>query len=186
MKKIILASASPRRKELLTLAGIDFTVKAADTDETLPSDISPAEAVLTLSKRKAHAAAELEKNAVIIGADTVVAVDGKILGKPRNADEAFGMLSSLSGRSHSVFTGVCITDGEKEISFFEKTEVTFFELTEEEIRAYIATGDCFDKAGAYGIQSKGYTLVKKIDGDYFNVVGLPIAETVRKLKQLDT
>lgn len=185
MKKIILASASPRRKKLLTLAGIDFTVSAVDADETLPQDIAPDEAVVTLSKRKAHAAAELYEDAVIIGADTVVAVDGKILGKPQNADEAYTMLSSLSGKSHYVFTGVCITDGEKEISFYEKTEVTFFNLTDEEINAYIATGDCFDKAGAYGIQSKGCTLVKKISGDYFNVVGLPIAETVRKLKHFN-
>lgn len=182
MKKIILASGSPRRKELLALAGIEFTVKAADTDETVPADIPPDEAVKLLSKRKAHAAAELVKDAVIIGADTVVSVDGRILGKPQSAEEAYNMLSSLSGRSHNVFTGVCITDGEKEICFCEKTEVAFFELTDEEIQSYIATGDCFDKAGGYGIQSKGCTLVKRICGDYFNVVGLPIAETVRKLK----
>ena len=186
MKNIILASGSPRRKELLSLAGISFTVKTADADETVSVNLSPEETVLTLSKRKALAVAELEKDSVVIGADTVVAFDGKILGKPKTPYDAFKMLSSLSGRSHNVFTGVCIVDGEKEISFYEKTEVTFYDLTDDEINAYIATGDCFDKAGAYGIQSKGCTLVKKINGDYFNVVGLPIAETVKKLKELNT
>ncbi len=182
MKKIILASGSPRRTELLALAGIDFVVRLVDADETLSPDISPEEAVKILSKRKARTSAELEKDSVIIGADTVVSVNGKILGKPRNADEAYRMLSALSGRTHHVYTGVCIIDGEKEICFCEKTAVEFYDLSEEEILSYIATGDCFDKAGAYGIQSRGCTLVKKIDGDYFNVVGLPIAETARKLK----
>lgn len=182
MKQIILASGSPRRKELLTLAGIEFTVKTADTDESVPTSFSPEQTVKTLAQRKAKAVAELNSDSIVIGADTVVAVDGKILGKPKDSEEAFSMLSSLSGRSHFVYTGVCIIDGEKEICFCEKTEVTFYELTDDEINAYILTGDCYDKAGGYGIQSKGCTLVRKLNGDYFNVVGLPIAETVRQLK----
>ena len=182
MKKIILASGSPRRKELLALAGVKFTVRTADTDETVSPSLAPDEVVKTLAKRKAHAVAELEADSIIIGADTVVAVDGNILGKPKDKDEAFSMLSSLSGRNHFVYTGVCITDGKKETCFCEKTEVTFYELTEDEIIRYIETGDCFDKAGGYGIQTCGCTLIKGINGDYFNVVGLPIAQTFRKLK----
>ena len=185
MKNIILASGSPRRRELLTLGSVDFTVKTADTDETVSPDLAPDETVKTLSKRKALAVAELCPDRSVIGADTVVAVDDKILGKPKDRDEAFSMLSSLSGKSHFVYTGVFITDGAKEISFCEKTEVEFYELTDGEIESYIATGDCFDKAGGYGIQTNGCTLVKRINGDYFNVVGLPLAETVRKLKLFD-
>ncbi len=185
MKQIILASGSPRRKELLTLAGIEFTVKTANTDESVPASFSPEQTVKTLAQRKAKAVAELNGNSIVIGADTVVAVDGKILGKPKDSEEAFSMLSSLSGRSHFVYTGVCIIDGEKEICFCEKTEVSFYELTDDEINAYILTGDCYDKAGGYGIQSKGCTLVRKLNGDYFNVVGLPIAETVRQLKNFN-
>lgn len=185
MKKVILASGSPRRKELLTLAGVDFTVKTVDTDESYSKDLLPDEVVKLLASKKARAVAELEKDSVVIGADTVVSVDNEILGKPKNYDEAFSMLYSLSGRSHFVFTGVCIIEDEREVCFCEKTEVTFYNLSEKEISDYISTGDCFDKAGAYGIQSKGCTLVKKINGDYFNVVGLPVAETVRKLKELN-
>lgn len=185
MKNIILASGSPRRKELLTLAGIEFEIKTVDTDESYPKEMMPDDVVKLLASKKARAVAELEKDSVVIGADTVVSVDDKILGKPKDYDEAFSMLSSLSGRSHFVYTGVCIVDGENEICFCEKTEVVFFELTDKEISDYINTGDCFDKAGAYGIQSKGCTLVKKINGDYFNVVGLPVAETVRKLKEIN-
>lgn len=185
MKNIILASGSPRRKELLALAGVDFTVLTADTDETVPSELSPEETVLTLSERKALAVAALKKDSIIIGADTVVAIDNRILGKPKTYDEAFSMLSSLSGKNHFVYTGVCITDSEKQICFCEKTEVEFYTLSKDEIHNYILTGDCFDKAGGYGIQSKGCTLVKKINGDYFNVVGLPIAKAVRALNEFE-
>ena len=184
MRDIILASGSPRRKELLTLAGVEFTVKTADTDEDVSPFLSPGEVVAELSKRKCLAVAKLYPDSTVIGADTVVAADEKILGKPKDENEAYEMLSMLSGRSHHVYTGVFIKSGENEISFCEKTEVTFFELTDDEIRAYIATGDCLDKAGAYGVQSKGCTLVEKINGDYYNVVGLPLAKTVRALKNL--
>ena len=184
MNDIILASASPRRKELMSLAGISFTVKTAPTDETVDKSLTPEQTVMALARKKALAVALEEPDKIIIGADTVVEVDVRILGKPADYDEAFRMLSLLSGRSHNVFTGVCILRGEKETVFSEKTEVTFYSLSEAEIDAYIKTGDCFDKAGAYGIQSRGCTLVKKIDGDYFNVVGLPIAKLCRKLAEI--
>ena len=184
MNELILASASPRRRELMTLAGLDFTVKTARTDETVDPSLSPEETVRCLARKKALAVAADEKDKTVIGADTVVEIGGKILGKPSDYDEAFAMLSALSGRIHNVFTGVCIVKDGRESVFCEKTEVTFYPLTPQEIDAYIKTGDCYDKAGGYGVQSKGCTLVRKIDGDYFNVVGLPIASLCRKLKEI--
>lgn len=171
---LILASKSPRRRELLSLITTDFEIKSADVDETLPEGISPQEAVLHLSKIKA----EPFDNGIdtIIGADTVVAVDGKILGKPADRQQAAEMLKSLSGKYHSVFTGVTVIKPEQSVTFSVETKVKFFDLTDDEIYSYIATGECDDKAGAYGIQGKGSLLVEKIDGDYFNVVGLPISK----------
>ncbi|MBQ8784128.1 MAG: septum formation inhibitor Maf [Clostridia bacterium] len=183
MKKIILASASPRRRELLQLAGVDFTVDVADADETLPEGISPDEAVKKLAEIKAKAVFEKHPDGVVIGADTVVAIDGKILGKPKNYDEANKMLNTLSGKRHFVFTGVCIMSEEKTTVLCQKTAVEFYSLSQSEIDEYISSGDCFDKAGGYGIQTNGCVLVKGIEGDYFNVVGLPVAETVRALKE---
>lgn len=170
---LILASKSPRRKELLSLITDDFTVKTADADETLPEDITPDKAVEYLSKMKAQPF----DNGVdtVIGADTVVAVDGIILGKPKNREDAENMLRMLSGKYHSVFTGVTVIKPEQSITFSVETKVKFFELTDEEINAYIDTSEPYDKAGAYGIQGKGALLVEKIDGDYFNVVGLPVS-----------
>lgn len=170
---IILASKSPRRKELLSLITTEFEVKTADVDETLPDGIMPEEAVQYLSKIKA----EPFKNGVdtIIGADTVVAVNGKILGKPESEQDAFDMLRLLSGRVHSVFTGVTIIRKKESMTFFCETKVEFFELSDRQIWDYIKTGDPMDKAGAYGIQNGGALFVKKIDGDYSNVVGLPIS-----------
>ena len=184
MKKIILASASPRRRELLTLAGVNFSVECADADETLPQGISPREAVELLAQKKAAAVAATHDDCAVIGADTVVSAQGKILGKPADYDEAFEMLSLLSGKTHSVYTGVCIICGGERVVFSEKTDVTFYDLTDAEIDGYIKTNECFDKAGSYGIQGRGCTLVKKIDGDYFNVVGLPVARTIRELKKI--
>lgn len=171
---LILASKSPRRRELLSLITTDFEIKSADVDETLPEGISPQEAVLHLSKIKA----EPFNNGIdtIIGADTVVAVDSKILGKPADRQQAAEMLKSLSGKYHSVFTGVTVIKPEQSVTFSVETKVKFFDLSDEEIYSYIATGECDDKAGAYGIQGKGSLLVEKIDGDYFNVVGLPISK----------
>ena len=177
---IILASKSPRRKELLSFITTDFTVKSADVDETLPQGITPDKAVEYLSKIKAQPLKN--ESDIVIGADTVVALDGKILGKPRDEADAFATLRMLSGREHSVFTGVSVIKGEKIETFSVQTKVKMFELTDEEIEEYIATAEPFDKAGSYGIQGKGSLLVEKIDGDYFNVVGLPISRLSRVLK----
>lgn len=181
--RIILASKSPRRKELLSLITEDFKIMSADVDESLPNGISPKEAVEYLSKIKAEPFRS--SNDIVIGSDTVVAVDGRILGKPCDDKDAFEMLSLLSGREHSVFTGVTIISGDKTETFSVETRVKFFELTDAEINEYISTGEPSDKAGAYGIQGKGSLLIEKIDGDYFNVVGLPISELNRKIKLMN-
>lgn len=179
---LVLASKSPRRQELLKLITADFTVKTAEVEEQLPENISPSDAVLYLSKIKAQPIADDENT--VIGADTVVAIDGRILGKPKDKEDAFSMLKMLSGREHSVFTGVTIIKGSALKSFYCETKVKFFDLTDDEINSYIATGECDDKAGAYGIQGKGSVLVEKIDGDYFNVVGLPVSKLYRELKSV--
>ena len=176
---VILASKSPRRRELMKYITEDFTVKTAEADETLPKGISPSDAVLYLSRIKAEPL-KGEGNTVI-GADTVVAIDGKILGKPSDADSARDMLRLLSGREHSVFTGVTVFRGERETSFFAETRVKFYPLSDSEIERYILTGEPFDKAGGYGIQGYGSLLVEEIHGDYFNVVGLPVSKLNRVL-----
>ncbi|MCD7826997.1 MAG: Maf family protein [Clostridiales bacterium] len=179
---IILASGSPRRRELLTLAGIEFKVVKSDTEEILPDGISPDEAVRLLAKEKALDVLKQYPDEIILAADTVVAVDGKILVKPKDSEDAFSMLQMLSGRVHGVYTGVCIMSRDKTDLFTEMTEVEFYPLTDSEIHEYVETGEPMDKAGAYGIQGKGSLLVKSIKGDYFNVVGLPLAKTVRELR----
>ncbi len=179
--KYILASASPRRKELLTLGGVDYEVIVSQCEEILPENITPADAVMSLATQKADDVFKRNHERIIIAADTVVALDGKILGKPKDKEDAFKMLSSLSGNTHTVYTGVCIKSKDKTDTFFTATDVEFYALTADEINTYIATNEPMDKAGAYGIQGKGFILVKKIDGDYYNVVGLPLAETVRHL-----
>ncbi len=178
---IILASKSPRRKELLSFITTDFIVKSAEVDETLPKNITPSKAVEYLSKIKAEPLKNDDDT--VIGADTVVAIDGKILGKPKDRDDAFSTLKMLSGKEHSVFTGVTVIKGEKSETFSVETKVKMFDLSDDDINNYIATGEPFDKAGSYGIQGKGSLLVEKIDGDYFNVVGLPISKLSRVLKQ---
>lgn len=179
---LILASNSPRRKELLSLITIDFTVRSADVDETLPEGISPEDAVVYLSELKARAV--FNGVDTVLGADTVVVLDGKILGKPRDDDEAYSMLRALSGRKHFVYTGVTLLHPKKSSGFFRETEVYFNELSDEEIWAYIKTGECRDKAGAYGIQGYGSRFVSKINGDYFNVVGLPVSAVYQAIKEL--
>ncbi len=171
--KIILASASPRRREILKNAGIDFKVLAADIDESTEK-ILPHEVVLDISKRKAAAAAK-KTDGVIIAADTVVALDGEILGKPRDDEDAYRMLKALSGREHEVYTGVCVMCGDKCDSFYEKTKVFFREMADDFIKAYIETGEPRDKAGAYAIQGKCAAYITRIEGDYLNVVGLPLS-----------
>lgn len=185
MADIILASASPRRRELLTLTGVDFSVKVADVNEVIPENAKPDEVVMSLAMQKAQAVANANPDSIVIGSDTVVAFDGEILGKPKSEENAAQMLAMLSGRSHTVYTGVAIIHGEKTKSFCEATEVVFHNLTEEEICNYIATGECMDKAGAYGIQGKGCVLVEKINGDYFNVVGLPVSKLYRELRDFN-
>lgn len=185
MAEIILASASPRRKELLSTAGLEFTVRVADVEEVIDENATPDEVVMSLALQKAQAVAQADPTATVIGADTVVVLDGEILGKPENEQNAIEMLTALSGRSHTVYTGVAIINGEKIKNFCEATQVEFFPLTEDEIRSYVATGEPMDKAGAYGIQGKGCVLVRKIDGDYFNVVGLPVSRVCRELRDFD-
>ena len=179
---IILASKSPRRRELMKYITDDFECTAADVDETLPDGISPEDAVIYLSKIKAQPFADGENT--VIGADTVVAADGKILGKPRDAEDAKAMLSFLSGRVHSVFTGVTVIKGSKCETFFEKTDVEFYELNDADIEKYVSTREPMDKAGAYGIQGYGCLLVKRINGDYFNVVGLPVSRLNQLLSKM--
>lgn len=182
--KIILASASPRRREILKKAGLQFSVKTADVDETLPDGITPANAVRYLCKIK-NEAIKADENTVVITADTVVACEGKILGKPETKKQAHEMLSLLSGREHSVYTGVCIRKGKKKKIFTDRTRVYFYSLSKKEIDAYIKTGEPMDKAGAYGIQGGAGVFVRKINGDYYNVVGLPLARLVRELKDFE-
>ena len=182
MSELILASASPRRKELLSLAGFEFDVITADVDEVLDPNLLPHELVMSLASQKAGAVAAEYPDKTVIGADTVVVLGGKVLGKPHSEDEAVQMLKALSGNTHKVFTGVCLKKGDKSHCFYERTAVTFYPLEDELIAAYVASGDCMDKAGSYGIQGKGCVLVKGIVGDYFNVVGFPVARFCREIK----
>ena len=172
--EIVLASQSPRRQELLGFLFPRFTVRVSEADETLPEGIAPDEAVRTLALRKARAVAPEAPGALVIGADTVVAIDGLILGKPRDAADAAGMLRRLSGRTHQVYTGVALLGGGREECFHECTGVTFAPLTDGEIAWYLSTGEPFDKAGSYGIQGYGARFIERISGDYFTVMGLPL------------
>lgn len=178
MSEIILASASPRRKELLKNMGLDFSVRVSDADESSVSkDVPPYIYVQELAFIKAAAVAKsAPKDSIVIGADTIVVNDGEILGKPKDEDDAFDILSSLSGKTHQVYTGYCVMRVSDAYTVCERvcTDVTFKKLTGEKIRRYIETGEPMDKAGAYGIQGYGAMLIEKINGDYFNVVGLPV------------
>ena len=182
---IILASGSPRRRELLERMGIkDFSIITSDADESVDQSLSPAEQVEILSRRKADAvAAEVSETDLIIAADTVVAMDGAVLGKPADQTDALRMLSALSGARHHVYTGVTVRMGDQVLTAHEVTSVDFRTLEPEEVEDYIATGECMDKAGAYGIQGYGCLLVEGIVGDYYNVMGLPVALLARMLKQ---
>lgn len=183
---MILASQSPRRIELMREAGFDTRVIPANIDETALPDEGPFDLVERLARAKAAAVAKehAKEGEPVVAADTIVALDGELLGKPTDEADARRMLHALSGKTHQVATGVCIVlDGSAE-SFVDITDVTFYELTHDEIDAYVATGEPMDKAGAYGIQGQhGRMLVEKIDGDFYNVVGLPIAKVVRALSR---
>ena len=181
---MILASKSPRRIELMTLAGFDFKSVPATGEENIPDGTLPCDAVLMLSRQKAQEIAEKYPDDTVIGADTVVALDNEIMGKPKNEQDAFDMLKKLSGKTHSVLTGVCVISPDKHIHFYEKNEVEFYPLGDDEIWQYIASGEPMDKAGAYGIQEKGAMFVKRINGDFYNVVGLPVARLARELKSV--
>ncbi len=183
MKRFIVASASPRRKEILQNAGYDFEVIPSDADENLDGEFSPCEAVSLLAFKKAKSVAERHPDAVVFGCDTVVVSDGVILGKPKDKADAFSTLKMLSGKTHEVITGVCVTQNGKSESFYEVTKVTFYPLSDETIESYINTNEVYDKAGSYGIQGFGSVLVEKIEGDYFSVVGLPISKTARLLSK---
>lgn len=180
---IILASASPRRRELLGYIAEDFRCIPADIDETIPENITAEDSAEYLACMKASFIAESCPESVVIGCDTVVVYNGNVYGKPADETDAHGMLTELSGNIHKVITGVCICCGEIKTSFSEVTKVEFFELSEEEIAGYIKTGSPFDKAGAYGIQDGALLPAKRIDGDYFNVVGLPVGRLKRELQK---
>jgi septum formation protein len=185
-RQLILASASPRRADILKQIGLQFQVIPSRLAEEI-DDVSaePADLVMKLALNKAKEVAGLVPEGLIVGADTVVVSDEKILGKPVDAVQAFEMLSQLSGKTHAVFTGIALVDvpGLKTKTGFEKTEVTFRAVTSAEIQAYIATKEPFDKAGAYGIQGRGAVLVEGIRGCFYNVVGLPVSRLIRLLQE---
>ena len=179
---IILASQSPRRKELMGLLNIPFTVRVADIDETMDPDKPPYDEVARVSRLKARAVAHTAED-IVIAADTIVVCNGNVLGKPDNETHAKQMLCLLSGREHQVMTGLTVLQGDKEISHTEVTQVFFRRLSEKEILDYIATGEPMDKAGSYGIQQQAARFVEKINGDYFNVVGLPVCRLGQILEE---
>ncbi len=186
MKKLILASASPRRKQLLTQIGLKFEVRKSNYNETPEKDLTPAQLALFYSQNKAKDVASKASHGIVIGADTLVVFENQAIGKPKSKDDAIRILSLLSGKMHEIVTGYTLIDTKtkKTISRTVTTKVWFRKLSKQEIVDYVATGEPFDKAGAYGIQEKGALFVEKIDGDYFNVVGLPIAALVTDLKKM--
>ena len=183
MQQLILASSSPRRQELLRQIGIPFVVEAPEVDEHAVEADSPAELVERLALRKASAVAARHPADIVLGADTIVVVDGEVLGKPGDRAEAEAMLTRLSGRPHQVLTGVAVVRGSEALVAHEETVVRFAPLTREQVQWYVQTGEPMDKAGAYGIQGRAAALIASISGDYFNVVGLPLHRTVQMLTQ---
>jgi len=175
---VILASQSPRRRDLLTLIGIPHAVQPADIDETVHPDEAPVPHCERLARTKAEALAVQHPHAVVIGSDTIVVIDGDILGKPTDAADAEAILARLSGRTHTVFTAVAVAYGGETRSSVEMVSVTFRDMDAARIAAYVATGEPMDKAGAYGIQGYGATNVERIDGDYFAVMGLPLGRMI--------
>ena len=180
--EIILASASPRRRELMALYGLPFTIRAADIDETMDPEKPPFDEVARVSRCKAMAVGR-EPEDIVVAADTIVVCGGKVLGKPRDEEDAARMLRLLSGSTHQVMTGCTVARGSRAETFTQVTELHFRPLSEQEIGRYIATGEPMDKAGAYGIQGKGSLLVEGIRGDFFNVMGLPLLRLSRMLEQ---
>jgi septum formation protein len=182
--RVILASQSPRRRELLSLVGIGHEVRPADIDETYLAGEKPAPHAERLARGKCAVIAEREPDALVIGSDTIVVVDGDVLGKPKDEGDAAHMLRRLSGRTHIVVTAVAVAWKGETRSAVEEVNVTFHSLSDDDIAAYIATREPMDKAGAYGIQGFGATIVERVDGDYFAVMGLPLQLLVRVLREL--
>jgi septum formation protein len=182
--RVVLASSSPRRQQLLDLIGIAHEVRPANIDETMRAGEAPRRHAERLAREKATRIATRDPDLITIGADTVVVINRKVLGKPRDMAEAVQMLSQLSGREHTVITAVAVARGKKLRSAIEEVRVKFRRLREDEIEAYVATGEPMDKAGAYGIQGYGATIVECIDGDYFAVMGLPLARLTALMRDL--
>jgi len=183
---LILASRSPRRREILHMLGYDFSVIASGAEESADFSHGIDDAVMNIALTKAAEIARSHPEDIVLGADTVVALDGRVLGKPADADDAADMLRLLSGKTHTVYTGVAILGSGHQCVFCEKTQVTFYPLDDKEIAAYVATGEPMDKAGSYGIQGLGAVLVRRIEGDFFTVMGLPAARVCRALKAFIT
>lgn len=178
---IILASSSPRRRELLSMIGLDYRIETSGEEEMQPHGLPPAEFVQTLALQKAQPVANLHPRDCVIGADTIVYLDGEILGKPHTPEVAKAYLRRMQGRQHVVFTGVAVLkNGTSDVRYCE-TRVTFAPMTEREIDSYVATGEPLDKAGAYGVQGPGGVFVERVDGNYFNVIGLPLPLLYRML-----
>ncbi len=182
--RVVLASASPRRRDLLNLVGIAHEVRPANIDETMRPREAPRRHAERLAREKASAVATRDSDLITIGADTVVVINRKVLGKPADADDAARMLRMLSGREHTVITAVAVSRGRKLRSAIEEVRVKFRQLRDDEIGAYIATGEPMDKAGAYGIQGYGATIVEGIEGDYFAVMGLPLVRLVGLMRDV--
>lgn len=185
-KRIILASASPRRRKLLSWAGVDFETAPCDIDETVKNGEQPVEYARRLAKSKAEASAEEHTDEWILSADTIVVTEGVILGKPEDRSDAESMLTRLSGRVHQVVTAFCLLNSQTREAILDHvvTDVEFRNLSSEDIKRYIDSGEVWDKAGAYAIQGVGSTLVKHVRGSYTNVVGLPVAEVLAALRRL--
>lgn len=185
MPLLVLASRSPRRRELLSRLGLDFVVIPSDVAEEQYTSLPPVARVTALARAKAEAVARGLTEAVVVAADTLVVCEGRVLGKPASREEAEAMLTFLSGRTHEVYTGVAVMSVPGGVcrETWERTEVRFRRLSEREIKAYVATGEPLDKAGAYGIQGRGALLVEGIAGDFFNVVGLPLVKTAMLLEE---
>jgi septum formation protein len=181
--RLILASQSPRRAELLERIGLTFEVAPAHIDESYLDHEAPDAHAERLAREKAQTISRREPDALVVGSDTIVVIDGQVLGKPRDQAEAVAMLTRLSGRSHEVFTGVAVTRGERVESALERVRVRFRALDRSECEAYVATGEPMDKAGAYGIQGYGSSIVEAVQGDYFAVMGLPIVRTLDLLRR---
>jgi septum formation protein len=183
-KKYILASQSPRRKELLSILDIDFTIQASEICEDLKEDLSNEEIVIDLAYQKAVDVFSSNQDAIVLGFDTLVVLDGVPLGKPVDEDDAFRMLKSLAGREHQVLTGCAIVGKGIQKTFYDYATVTFNPMTDEEIREYIATSEPFDKAGAYGIQGYAARYINRVEGDYYSVMGMPIQKLYNFLRDL--